>query len=61
MKITINIDLDKDSLKKSNISKETWIKVLEETAKDAALLQAFQAGIVEKGSFQETYCKINFG
>ena len=55
MNITIKLELDKKA-----IDNDTRAK-LEEIAKNSALLYAYKNGLIEKGSFHETHCRLMFG
>ena len=55
MNITIKLDLDKKA-----IDSDTRAK-LEDIAKQSALFYAYKNGLLEKGSFHETHCKLKFG
>ena len=55
MNITIKLEIDKTASNQDTRAK------LEEIAKNAALLYAYKNGLLEKGSFQETHCRLKFG
>lgn len=55
MNITFKIELDKQATDNDTRA------MLEKIAKDSALLYAYKNGLLEKGSYQETHCKLKFG
>ena len=54
MNITIKLELDKKAIDNATATK------IEQIAKDSALFYAYKNGLLEKGSFHETHCKLKF-